>query len=104
MSLHLDISPQAEARFTAAARQNGIDPAAYFEKIVFDYLPPVTSEAKASPVIDEENAAVIALMDEWLAEAPTDPEGIRQAQAEVDELMQNLNKNRMESGESPLFS
>jgi hypothetical protein len=41
MSLNLNISPQLEARFTAAARQNGIDLETFFEKIVSAHLPPV---------------------------------------------------------------
>ncbi len=104
MSLHLDISPQAEARFTAAARQKGIDPAAYFEKMLSDYLPLVPADVQATPIISAKNAAAIAYLDRRLKEEATDdPEEIRKADAEVEELMQNLNRNRIESGERPLF-
>jgi hypothetical protein len=44
MSLHLDVSPQAEARFTAAAQQKGIDPATLLERMISDYLPPLAQE------------------------------------------------------------
>jgi hypothetical protein len=102
MSLHLNISPQVEARFKAAARRKGIDPASFFEQIVSSHLSSSTPETNTVPTVDAESAAVIALMDEWLAEAPVDQEGARQAKTEIDELMHNLNKNRIESGESPL--
>lgn len=57
-----------------------------------------------SPAIDEENAAAIAQIQAWgIEEATDDPEEIRQAEAGLRELLLNLNKNRIESGERPLF-
>ncbi len=100
MSLHLDVSPQAEAKFKAAAKQNGIEPAAFFEKIVLDYLPPMPSDAQPPPAIDAENAAAIAMLNQWIAEDATDdPEEIRKADEEVAELRRNLNANRAATGE-----
>jgi hypothetical protein len=57
------------------------------------------TQEQAGPELSEKKKAMIAWLDERIAAAPTDPEGIRQAQAELDELMQNLNRNRIESGE-----
>jgi hypothetical protein len=73
-----------------------------FAPIHTEALPPIEN-TPAPPGVDSESAAVIALMDEWLAGAPTDPEEISQAKADVDNLMQNLNRNRIESGESSLL-
>ncbi len=57
-----------------------------------------------SPVISEKNAAAIALLQSWIEEDHTDdPEERRIAAAEIAELCDNLNKNRVESGERPLF-
>jgi hypothetical protein len=39
MSLYLDVSPQTEARFAAAAQQEGVEPAILFEKMVASYVP-----------------------------------------------------------------
>ena len=56
-----------------------------------------------NPAIGTKNAAAIAYLQERLKNAPTDPEVIHQAEAELAELHQNLNKNRIEAGERPLF-
>lgn len=97
----LDLTPTEEARISTVARQTGLAPAEYVKKLVQEHLPPLPTEA--IPPTDEENAATIALLKSWLAAAPTDPEEIRQAEADLDEFMQNLNRNRLESGERPLF-
>jgi len=39
MSLHLGVSPQAEARFNAEAQQKGMEPAMLFETMVALLLP-----------------------------------------------------------------
>ena len=96
----LDLTPTEEARISTVARQIGLAPSEYVKTLVREHLPPVEP---TTPVIDEKRAAAIALLESWLADAPTDPEEIRQADAERNEFLQNLNKNRVESGESPLF-
>lgn len=99
----LDLSPSEEARVAATARQIGLAPAEYATKLVQENLPPVPAEANA-PQISAKNAAAIALLQSWIEEDATDdPEELRQADADLAELMQNLNKNRIESGERPLF-
>jgi hypothetical protein len=61
-------------------------------------------EPEAAPPVSTKNAAAIALLQSWLNEEKTDdPEEIRQADADVNEFMENLNRNRIESGERPLF-
>ncbi len=96
----LDLTPTEEARIFQVAHQTGLDPAEYVKKLVKEHLPPAEPTA---PAIDEKKAAAIALLESWLAEAPTDPEEIRQAEADRNEFLQNLNRNRIESGERPLF-
>ncbi len=56
-----------------------------------------TSQADAAEFIDLLNDLPILI-----AAAPTDPEEIRQAGADLNEFMDNL-KNRIESGERSLF-
>ena len=98
----LDLSPTEEARISTVARQTGLAPAEYVKKLVQEHLPTV-SPAPAL-VIDEENAAAIAYLKRRIAEEATDdPEEIRKADAEVQEFMENLNRNRIEAGERPLF-
>lgn len=50
------------------------------------------------------NYALLELLAKWRAEDATDdPEQIRLAEQELDEFMNALNRNRIESGEPPLF-
>ena len=96
----LDLTPAEEAQIDAIARQIGLPPAEYVRKLVQENLPPVP----ARPQISARNAAAIAQLQAWKEEEVTDdPEEIRKADAGLHELMQNLNKNRIESGERPLF-
>ena len=81
------------------SRRSEIAPGAVLEVKVYE---PETARP-AEPKLTAETDPGIALMEAWLAAAPTDPEEIRQADAERDEFLQNLNKNRIESGESPLY-
>jgi len=98
----LDLTPTEEAQIFTVARQAGLAPAEYVKKLIQAHLPPVPTDA--APAIDEENAAAIAQLQAWMKEEATDdPEEIRQSKADLDELMQNLNRNRIESGERPLF-
>lgn len=98
----LDLTPTEEAQIFTVARQAGLAPAEYVKKLIQAHLPPIPTDA--APAIDEENAAAIAQLQAWMKEEATDdPEEIRQSKADLDELMQNLNRNRIESGERPLF-
>jgi hypothetical protein len=40
----------------------------------------------------------IALLESWIAEAPTDPQGIREAEKDLREFKRNMNFPRKESG------
>ena len=97
----LELTPTEEAQIDTIARQIGLAPADYVKKLVQENLPLV--QPPAAPVVDAENAAAIALLESWIAKAPTDPEEIRQAEAERSEFLNNLDKNRIESGERSLF-
>ena len=94
----LDLTPTEEAQIFTVAWQTGLAPADYVKKLVQENLPPVQP-----PAADAKNAAAIALLESWIADAPTDPEEVRQAEAERNEFLNNLDKNRIESGERSLF-
>ncbi|MDQ2732760.1 MAG: hypothetical protein M3Y56_13965 [Armatimonadota bacterium] len=96
----LDLTPTEEAHLSTVAWQNGLAPAEYIKKLVQEHLPPVEVTAQQE---EERKAAAIALLQSWIEAAPTDPEEIRQAEVDVKELMDNLNRNRVESGERPLY-
>ena len=80
-----------------------IAPADYVKKLVQENLPPVPARL-ALPQVSAKNAAAIAQIQAWMEEEATnDPEEIRQSETDLRELMHNLNQNRIESGERPLF-
>ena len=98
--MNYDISPQIAARLNMAAQLRQIDPTQLLENLLADSLPPLPSEGQTTPTIDAENAAAIALLNQWIAEdASGDPEEIRKADEEVSELRRNLNANRAATGE-----
>ena len=53
---------------------------------------------EATPLPDPQNAASIALLKSWIAQAPTDPEGIRAAEEDLREFKRNMNLPRKETG------
>src|SRR5687767_15320632 len=101
MTLTIELTPEDEAKLCSAARTRGMNPTELARKLVFDNLPvppPTEGEEKGS-----EHPA-IALLNRWIKEDATDdPEEIRRADEEVDELLRNLNENRLAAGERPLF-
>ncbi len=92
----LDLTPTEEAEITTIAGQTGLTPADYLKRLVKEQLPPEQDS-------EEKQAAAVALMETWIAALPTDPEEIRRGDAERNEFLQNLNRNRIDSGERPLF-
>ena len=100
MNLNIELTPLEEARFRAFARQLGSDPATIVKKLLTESLPSIQV---TEPAVDEENATSLALLESWIAAAPTDPDEIRSDQEARDEFVENLNRNRIESGERPIF-
>ncbi len=100
----LDLTPTEEAEIRTIAQQIGLAPADYLKRLVKEHLP---SAPAAPPLLEpdsqEKRAAAVALLESWIAALPTDPEEIRRAEAEHHEFLQNLNRNRIESGERPLL-
>ena len=83
------------------------DIAAHAEEFQGRQLTLIVSEREPdnapSPALDPKAASLILYLQERLKNALTDPEEIKQAEREQEELLHNLNKNRMDAGERPLF-
>lgn len=63
----------------------------------------VTPDTAPKPERPRDNAT-IALLESWLAEdAKMTPEEAAEAERELEEFLQALNRNRIEAGERPLF-
>lgn len=61
-----------------------------------------TAEQEAA-LPDPANAASIALLKSWIAQAPTDPEAIRAAEEDLREFQRNMNQPRKEAGARLLY-
>jgi hypothetical protein len=95
----LNVSPQIEAKLFDVARQEGIEPGALIEKMVREYRPAAAVRTSpAQPKYTAENDPLIARLDALLAAAPTDPEAIREAEEDMNDLMRNMNANRSAVG------
>ena len=104
MKVTLDLTPDEGARLLAAAGVTGIDLLAAIRDPEHHPAKPAPSlpSPSATPAnsVDPENAAAIALLRQWMEDdASDDPEEIRKADAEVEELRRNLNANRAATGE-----
>ena len=93
MTLNIEFPPQISARLSAFARQQGIDPVAAVEKLVTEHLPPVQADMSQA---DEENQALINLLRSWREEDRTDDvQELERRDAETNDLMANLQANRL---------
>jgi hypothetical protein len=104
MTLQIDLTPQTEAWLTAEARQYGLLPEDVVRRVIEERACAFTPANHSAPSIDAENAAAIAFLDRKLKEDATDdPEDIRKAEEELQELKRNLNANRVATGERLVF-
>jgi hypothetical protein len=97
MTVHLDFTPQVEARLAEFARQKGIDQAEAVKEIVIEHLPAEELQSGAHSR-DTEDDASIALLKSWIASAPADPAAVQEAEEDLREFMRNINLSRKEAG------
>ncbi len=96
MILTIELTPTEEAQLTAAARQEGLEPAALARKLVTEHLLPVT------PAIPED--PTLALFAQWDADdAQMTPEDIAEAQRDYDAFTQRMNAERARAGARILY-
>ena len=101
MSITVEFTPEEEARLRATAQEKGVEVPQLVKDVVARHLLDTQDGPPAPP--RTKNDPVIALLESWLAEAPTDPEEIRAAQEELNDLLHNLNQNRLATGERPIL-
>ncbi|MHB2020762.1 MAG: hypothetical protein ACYCW6_27810 [Candidatus Xenobia bacterium] len=56
------------------------------------------TEKAVEAVIDPKASASIALLNSWIAEAPTDPAAVQEAEEDLREFKRNMNIPRKETG------
>jgi hypothetical protein len=106
MQVTIELTPQQGEHLQQTAQAEGLDLATLVQRLVTEHVPttPASPPDSSSSTISEKNKAAIAMLQSWIAEGLTaDPEEVRQAEAEVEELKRNLNANRAATGERPVF-
>jgi len=74
------------------------------ERVLAEHAAESAGSNGSKDVVSAKAASAIAYLQQKLErDATDDPEEIRKAEADVDELIQNLNRNRIDSGERPIF-
>lgn len=95
MTLILDLPPDLEAQLQGTARQHGTDPVECARQILAEHL-------RGLQVAREE--PTVALLRRWREEDATDdPDEIRRAEVELEELRAALNASRAAAGSRLLF-
>ena len=99
----IELTAQDEAWLSAEAARQGLSPDEIVRKILGESRQMPEAVPPPGPVVSAKNAAAIAWLDKRLAEEATNnPEEIRKAQDELDELKRNMNANRTAAGEEHL--
>ena len=92
MTLTIELTSEQEARLADAARKERLEPTALASMWIEEHLPPV--QAQVTP--DARNQALIALLQSWREEDATDDEEeLARRDIENEELMRNLQANRL---------
>lgn len=88
MSLVIHLPPAQETRLEEEARKEGVS----VDELVQRTL------AEKFPVVPDENAQALRLIEQWISEAPTDPEQVKEAQDDLSKFQQSLNQTRKAAG------
>jgi hypothetical protein len=101
LTLTLELTPE-EMRRIEAARDKGFDIRGLIRGLIAGLPePPAASSPVAS--LNEKDQSALAWLETRLSQALTDPDEIAKADAELRELLENLNANRVAAGERPIF-
>ena len=93
MDITINLPQPVEARLAEAAQREGIS------------IPEIAYRAIAEkyPVPVDETAEALRLIEQWIADAPTTPEAIREAEEDLLEFQRAINQTRRELGAQPVY-
>ena len=111
MELELELSPEEVAQLQSLATQHGMPLVDYVRNLVLDSLHEPETESvyrqQSQEIGDMEASRQLKaqeLLKSWLDEAnKASADEVDRANRETEELLQNLNANRVAAGERPLF-
>lgn len=93
MSLVINLPPEQETRIQEEAQKEGVTVAELVQRTL----------AERFPVALDENAQALALIEQWISEAPTDSAAIREAEEDLRQFQRSLNQTRKEAGARLLY-
>ena len=88
MSLVIDLPQAQETRLQEEARREGVT----VNELVYRTI------AEKFPVEMDENAQALRLIEQWIAEAPTDPDQVKEAEEDLRDFQRAINQTRKEAG------
>ena len=88
MSLTIELLPSQETQINEEAQRAGITASELIQRAL----------AERFPVLSDEDMQALALIEEWISEAPTDPEQQSEAEADLREFQNSINQTRREAG------
>ena len=88
MSLVIDLPSAQETRLQEEAHRAGVT----INDLVYQAI------AEKFPVALDENAQALRLIEQWIAEAPTNPDQVREAEEDLRSFQRSLNQTRTEAG------
>jgi hypothetical protein len=88
MTLTINLPPAQEIRLHEEAQKEGVTVNELIERAI----------AERFPVEVDERAKALALIEQWISEAPTDPEQVKEAEEDLREFQRSLNQTRREAG------
>ena len=93
MSLTIDLLPTQEIRINQEAQKAGITVSELVQRAL----------AERFPVISDEDMQALALIEQWISEAPADPHQQREAEEDLREFQNSINQTRHEAGARLLY-
>ena len=88
MSLTIDLPQPVEARLEQEAQKEGVT----INELVYRTI------TEKFPALLDENAEALRLIEQWIAEAPTDHEQVKAAEEDLREFQLAINQTRKEAG------
>jgi len=88
MSLTIELLPAQETRINQEAQKAGITPGELIQRTLAAHF----------PVLSEEDTQALALIEQWISEAPTDAQQQTEAEEDLREFQRSINQTRLEAG------
>ena len=93
MSIIIELPPAQETLIRQEAQREGITESELIQRAL--------AERFASP--SEEDAKALALIEQWICEAPTDPQQQKEAEEDLLEFQRSINQTRQAAGARILY-